>query len=69
MVAIDRRSGRKLFGVFPDGDDPKPAAIWEAFKPESEPRRAVGKTVVAPLAKPKAAANDSDFLAKQGGIY
>ncbi|NIJ07723.1 penicillin-binding protein 1A [Sphingomonas vulcanisoli] len=69
MVAIDRRSGRKIFGVFPNDDDPKPAAIWEAFKPESEPRRAIGKEAVTPLAKPKAAQNDSDFLAKQGGIY
>jgi penicillin-binding protein 1A len=38
MVRIDRRSGRKVFGEFPSSD-PKAAVIWEAFKPESEPRR------------------------------
>ena len=38
MVRIDRRSGRKVFGAWPT-DDPKSGVIWEAFKPESEPRR------------------------------
>jgi penicillin-binding protein 1A len=38
MVRIDRRSGRKVFGEWPT-DDPRAAVIWEAFKPESEPRR------------------------------
>jgi len=40
MVRIDRRSGRKVFGEWPS-DDPKAAVIWEAFKPESEPRRSI----------------------------
>ena len=40
MVRIDRRSGRKVFGEWPS-NDPKAAVIWEAFKPESEPRRSV----------------------------
>jgi penicillin-binding protein 1A len=40
MVRIDRRSGRKVFGTWPT-DDPKAAVIWEAFKPESEPRRSI----------------------------
>jgi penicillin-binding protein 1A len=39
MVRIDRRSGQKVFGDWPNGADPKSAVIWEAFKPESEPRR------------------------------
>jgi penicillin-binding protein 1A len=39
MVRIDRRSGHKVFGDWPTGNDPKAAVIWEAFKPESEPRR------------------------------
>ena len=43
MVRIDRRSGRKVYGAWPDEADPKSAVIWEAFKPESEPRRAVAK--------------------------
>jgi penicillin-binding protein 1A len=41
MVRIDRASGRRVFGTFPVREDPKSAVIWEAFKPETEPRRAV----------------------------
>jgi penicillin-binding protein 1A len=40
MVRIDRRSGRKVYGAWPTSD-PKAPVIWEAFKPESEPRRSV----------------------------
>ena len=40
MVRIDRRSGKKVFGPWPT-DEPKAAVIWEAFKPESEPRRSI----------------------------
>jgi penicillin-binding protein 1A len=39
MVRIDRVSGRRVFGTFPVREDPKSAVIWEAFQPESEPRR------------------------------
>ncbi|MFS0773683.1 penicillin-binding protein 1A [Sphingomonas sp. 1P08PE] len=74
MVRIDRMSGRPVFGTFPTGDDPKPAVIWEAFKPETEPRRASRRA--GPAAGPTAAATaapaapqDSDFLQKEGGIY
>jgi penicillin-binding protein 1A len=77
MVRIDRRSGRKVFGGWPT-DDPKAAVIWEAFKPESEPRRSIRRDEMA-LAAPKAAPRtdqrraerqrDSDFLQNQGGIY
>ena len=73
MVRIDRGSGKPVYGTWPDMSDPRPAVIWEAFKPESEPRRAVrhdpapGATpTAAPRAKPAA---DSDFLQRQGGIY
>jgi penicillin-binding protein 1A len=38
MVKIDRASGRRVFGGWPS-DDPKAATIWEAFKPDTEPRR------------------------------
>ena len=41
MVRIDRASGRKVFGTFPTREDPKSAVIWEAFKPETEPRRTI----------------------------
>jgi penicillin-binding protein 1A len=40
MVRIDRRSGRKVYGAWPSSE-PKAPVIWEAFKPESEPRRSV----------------------------
>jgi penicillin-binding protein 1A len=78
MVRIDRRSGKKVFGVWPT-DDPKAAVIWEAFKPESEPRRSIRRDELAARAPEKAARRDdqrnverqrdSDFLQNQGGIY
>jgi penicillin-binding protein 1A len=77
MVRIDRRSGKKVFGAWPT-DEPKAAVIWEAFKPESEPRRSIRREQLAE-ALPKAArkasarqaerARDSEFLQNQGGIY
>jgi penicillin-binding protein 1A len=42
MVKIDRNSGRKVFAGEP-GNDPKAAIIWEAFKPDTEPRRTIRK--------------------------
>jgi len=47
MVRIDRRSGRKVFGTWPTNEDPKAAVIWEAFKPESEPRRSIRRDQLA----------------------
>ena len=41
MVRIDRASGRRVFGTFPVREDPKSAVIWEAFQPETEPRRSL----------------------------
>jgi penicillin-binding protein 1A len=38
-VRVDRASGRRVFGGFPTQADPKSAVIWEAFQPETEPRR------------------------------
>jgi penicillin-binding protein 1A len=38
MVRIDRVSGKRVLGVEP-GSDPKASVIWEAFKPDTEPRR------------------------------
>jgi penicillin-binding protein 1A len=78
MVRIDRRSGKRVYGTWPvNDDDPKAAVIWEAFKPESEPRRSLRQDELPKLAtKPKAVKKaegsgkaDSDFLEKQGGIY
>ena len=77
MVRIDRRSGKRVYGAFPNDKDPKAAVIWEAFKPESEPRRSIRRDALPAVEKPKAEAlkaapksrPDSDFLEKQGGIY
>ena len=38
MVRIDRQSGRRVFDAWPT-DDPKAGVIWEAFKPDTEPKR------------------------------
>jgi penicillin-binding protein 1A len=42
MVRIDRVSGKKVFAGTPS-DDPKSAIIWEAFKPDTEPRRSINQ--------------------------
>lgn len=77
MVRIDRRSGRRVYGAWPNDADPKAAVIWEAFKPESEPRRSI-RNDDAPTAlltkrtapRPQTQSRqDSDFLQRQGGIY
>lgn len=76
MVRIDRASGRPVYGAWPT-DDPKASVIWEAFKPESEPRRAARNSeAAAPVARSAAPAparapraRDSDFLQQEGGIY
>jgi penicillin-binding protein 1A len=77
MVRIDRRSGRKVFGTWPSGD-PRAAVIWEAFKPETEPRRSIRREEVAqreaattPIRRAAAeqTVQDSDFLQREGGIY
>jgi penicillin-binding protein 1A len=78
MVRIDRRSGKRVFGVFPTDEIKASAVIWEAFKPESEPRRSIRRDELAERPE-KAAARiddrraerqrDSDFLQNQGGIY
>jgi len=77
MVRIDRQSGRRVYGSWP-GTDPKASIIWEAFKPESEPRRTIREEEIKPIKAPKAAAgpaqkgatgrSDSDFLDDRGGI-
>jgi penicillin-binding protein 1A len=75
MVRIDRRSGRRVFGGWPSSD-PHAAIIWEAFKPESEPRRSIAREEVeAPTVRTRrtgpavADRRDSDFLQREGGIY
>ncbi|MFS0738104.1 PBP1A family penicillin-binding protein [Sphingomonas sp. 1P06PA] len=70
MVRIDRKSGRRVYGGWP-GTDPKAAIIWEAFKPESEPRRASRRDEIVKRVVPRAerVGPDRDFLQREGGIY
>jgi penicillin-binding protein 1A len=76
MVRIDRRSGRRVYGSWPT-DDPMASVIWEAFKPESEPRRTIRAEEIrsaAPVKKQAAPVQtnqnrtDNDFLEDRGGI-
>ena len=83
MVRIDRVSGKRVFGTFPTVEDPKSSVIWEAFQPETEPRRSFRRedrqtstdhiADAARKAKARRAAqprpNSEDFLQRQGGIY
>ena len=70
MVKIDRRSGKRVYGGTPDDTDIKASIIWEAFKPESEPRRS-GSLVRDPVADRGRVVvrSDRDFLSNAGGIY
>ena len=45
MVRIDRVTGKRVFGTFPTTVDPKSSVIWEAFQPETEPRRSFRRSV------------------------
>jgi penicillin-binding protein 1A len=38
-VRVERGSGRRVFGTFPTREEPKSPVIWEAFQPQTEPRR------------------------------
>ncbi|HKX91100.1 MAG TPA: PBP1A family penicillin-binding protein [Sphingomicrobium sp.] len=38
-VRIDRATGKRVYGTFPVQEDPKSPVIWEAFQPQTEPRR------------------------------
>ena len=76
MVRIDRQSGRRVYGAWP-GSDPKASIIWEAFKPESEPRRTIREAEIRPArtaprqdapVRQSGGRTDSDFLEDRGGI-
>jgi penicillin-binding protein 1A len=84
MVRIDRRSGQRVYGAWPPSD-PRASVIWEAFRPESEPRRTIRRDQEAapetraaaarprrprPRAAPAPKQEPSDdFLQKEEGIY
>jgi penicillin-binding protein 1A len=52
---VDRASGRRVFGVFPTKEDPKSSVIWEAFQPQTEPRRAFRRSQGDPYLDPEEA--------------
>jgi penicillin-binding protein 1A len=84
MVRIERRSGRRVFGSWPSTDH-NSAVIWEAFKPETEPRRTIRQdelptqpqTRQAPRRtvgggqrqQQRSQPRDNEFIERQGGIY
>jgi penicillin-binding protein 1A len=83
MVRVERRSGRRVFGSFP-GTDRNSAVIWEAFKPETEPRRTIRQdelpeqpqrqvrrraTTDTPRESQTRQPRENDFIERQGGIY
>ncbi len=41
MVKVDRVSGKRVFAGVPQDDERKASVIWEAFKPDTEPKRTV----------------------------
>jgi len=45
MVRVDRATGKRVFGSFPTTVDPKSSVIWEAFQPETEPRRSFRRSI------------------------
>ncbi len=83
MVRIDRRTGGRVFDAWPT-NEPTSAVIWEAFKPDTEPRRsqrqdeidAMRDLILAQMRRQQegtASGSDSgeqdNFAEEQGGIY
>jgi penicillin-binding protein 1A len=79
MVRIDRRTGKRVFGGGWPSADPLTGIIWEAFKPETEPRRSIrteeiaqgadAAEAAAAAARARRAEQSRDFAGEQGGIY
>jgi len=83
LAKIDRVSGKHVFEGTPDDRDPKAAVIWEAFKPDSEPRRtsrdlqvSTREAVLEALRKAyaarygaAAAGTEGDGVEEQGAVY
>lgn len=83
MVRIDRRTGRRVFDGWPS-NEPTSDVIWEAFKPDTEPRRsqrqdeidAMRELIIAQLRRQQQGpviqrdpGEREDFAEEQGGIY
>lgn len=84
LAKIDRVSGKHVFEGTPDDRDPKASVIWEAFKPDSEPRRtsrdlqvstreavldALRKAYAARYGTAPAAGADGDAVEEGGTVY
>ncbi|WP_408589975.1 penicillin-binding protein 1A [Novosphingobium sp.] len=74
MVRIDRVSGRRVFEGTPADQEAKAGVIWEAFKPDTEPRRtvraeelSVKEAVMNALRKARAARGGQGAPSDQGG--
>jgi penicillin-binding protein 1A len=66
MVRIDRATGKRVFGSFPTTVDPKSSVIWEAFQPETEPRRSFRRSVeLAKAQEPATPARPRPALAQR----
>jgi penicillin-binding protein 1A len=48
---VDRATGKRVYGVFPTTEDPKSSVIWEAFQPQTEPRRSYRRSQGDPYAE------------------
>jgi penicillin-binding protein 1A len=46
LVRVDRKSGKRVYGGWPD-EDPNSSVIWEAFKAETEPKRSIRQEELA----------------------
>lgn len=83
MVRVDRRTGRRVFDASPT-DEPTSAVIWEAFKPDTEPRRsqrqdeidAMRELIIDQMRRGQQGPSfdggpdeREDFAEEQGGIY
>jgi penicillin-binding protein 1A len=55
-VRVDRATGKPVFGVFPTTEDPKSEVIWEAFQPQTEPRRSIHGSMGDPYQRQQALA-------------
>jgi penicillin-binding protein 1A len=59
-VRVDRASGKRVFGVFPTKEDPKSSVIWEAFQPQTEPRRSYRRSQGDPYGEQSADEQSDD---------
>jgi len=84
MVRVDRRTGGRVFDGWPS-DDPLSSVIWEAFKPDTEPRLSrrqdeidqMREIILARLrgegqqqrSAPVNTNSPENFVEEQGGLY